>query len=56
MRGIDDRFLADLLDGELSFFLQQVLPLAHPRQIGALGSHSERWYHVHQEWERDRVK
>lgn len=28
-----------------------VLPLAHPRQIGALGSHSETWYNKHQNWE-----
>ncbi len=27
-----------------------VLPLAHPRQIGALGTHSERWYQNHQDW------
>lgn len=29
----------------------QVIPLAHPRQIGALGAHSERWYNMHHEWE-----
>ena len=29
----------------------KVLPLAHPRQIGGLGSHSSEWYKVHQEWE-----
>ena len=29
----------------------EVLPLAHPRQIGALGSHSERWHEAHQKWE-----
>ena len=28
-----------------------VLPLAHPRQIGALGAHSERWYITHRKWE-----
>lgn len=28
-----------------------VLPLAHPRQIGALGAHSEKWHRMHQEWE-----
>ncbi len=28
----------------------KVLPLAHPRQIGALGSHSDKWYMAHQEW------
>ena len=30
----------------------KILPLAHPRQIGALGSHSSDWYRLHQEWER----
>lgn len=25
--------------------------LAHPRQIGGLGSHSSEWYDAHQEWE-----
>ena len=29
-----------------------VLPLAHPRQIGALGAHSEKWNKLHQEWEK----
>ena len=29
----------------------KILPLAHPRQIGALGSHSSEWYDAHQEWE-----
>ena len=28
-----------------------VLPLAHPRQIGALGVHSEKWNKLHQKWE-----
>lgn len=30
----------------------KVLPLAHPRQIGALGAHSEKWNKLHQEWEK----
>lgn len=30
----------------------QVLPLAHPRQIGALGAHSEKWFRAHQAWEQ----
>lgn len=30
----------------------KVLPLAHPRQIGALGYHSQDWYNKHQEWEK----
>ena len=29
----------------------KVLPLAHPRQIGALGAHSERWHQMHKVWE-----
>ena len=29
----------------------QVLPLAHPRQIGALGAHSEKWFLMHKKWE-----
>ena len=29
----------------------KVLPLAHPRQIGALGAHSERWHQMHKAWE-----
>lgn len=29
----------------------KILPLAHPRQIGALGAHSDKWYKLHQEWE-----
>ena len=28
-----------------------VLPIAHPRQIGALGAHSEKWFQAHLEWE-----
>jgi hypothetical protein len=27
-----------------------VIALAHPRQIGALGSHSPKWYNLHQQW------
>ena len=32
----------------------KVLPLAHPRQIGALGAHSERWNIMHKDWENKR--
>ncbi len=32
----------------------KVLPLAHPRQIGALGAHSEKWCKAHHEWENSR--
>ena len=28
-----------------------ILPLAHPRQIGALGAHSEKWNNAHHKWE-----
>ena len=31
--------------------LFKVLPLAHPRQIGALGAHSEKWAGLHKQWE-----
>ncbi len=27
-----------------------LIPLAHPRQIGALGTHSEKWFAQHQAW------
>jgi hypothetical protein len=30
-----------------------VLPLAHPRQIGALGAHSEKWNIAHHKWENN---
>lgn len=29
----------------------KILPLAHPRQIGALGAHSEKWNQLHRKWE-----
>lgn len=29
----------------------KILPLAHPRQIGGLGSHSEGWFYEHKKWE-----
>lgn len=32
----------------------QVLPLAHPRQIGALGTHSEKWCAMHKRWQEQR--
>ena len=32
----------------------KVLPLAHPRQIGALGYHSKTWCEMHQKWEENR--
>lgn len=32
----------------------QVLPLAHPKIVGALGAHSKKWHLVHKEWEKSR--
>ena len=32
----------------------EVLPLAHPRQIGALGRYSKKWYFEHKMWEKKR--
>lgn len=34
----------------------KVLPLAHPRQIGALGAHNEKWNRLHLEWENNLLK
>ena len=31
-----------------------VLPLAHPRQIGALGAHNEKWFQCHLQWENNK--
>lgn len=33
----------------------KILPLAHPRQIGALGGYSVGWYNEHKKWE-DRIR
>ena len=30
----------------------RVLPLAHPRQIGALGAYSKKWHKAHEIWEQ----
>lgn len=37
---------------ELNGRTVMVLPLAHPRQIGALGAHSEKWNKMHRDWEK----
>ncbi|MBQ4100366.1 MAG: hypothetical protein IJC83_02335 [Oscillospiraceae bacterium] len=29
----------------------KILPLVHPRQIGALGTCNKRWFNIHKEWE-----
>ena len=41
------------LNGPSAKVLEQniLAPLAHPRQIGALGAHSEKWHRLHREWE-----
>ena len=31
----------------------KILPLAHPRQIGGLGSHSSEWLEAHNAWENN---
>ena len=41
-------------DIEINGKKMKVLPLAHPRQIGALGAHSENWHKAHQEWEKSK--
>lgn len=35
----------------INYKTYKVLPLAHPRQIGALGYHSAKWHKLHQKWE-----
>ena len=30
----------------------KVLPFAHPRQVGALGTYKKYWFNKHQEWEK----
>ena len=51
-------WIDDTWNGELNIWgadingkTYNILPLAHPRQIGALGAHSEKWYIFHQVWE-----
>lgn len=40
-------------EAEISGKTFRILPLAHPRQIGALGAHSEKWNLLHRKWERE---
>jgi hypothetical protein len=44
--GYGNRIKVTIADKEID-----ILPLAHPRQIGALGTHSEKWFLAHQQWE-----
>ena len=41
-------------DIEIKGQKMKVLPLAHPRQIGALGAHSENWHKAHLNWETNK--
>lgn len=34
----------------------KVLPLAHPRQVGGLGTHSEKWRDIHKNWEISKLE
>ena len=43
-------------DVEISGRIIKVLPLAHPRQIGALGFHSKAWHDIHKKWESEKSK
>ena len=38
-------------EAEVCGRLRKVIPLAHPRQIGALGAHSDKWFQMHADWE-----
>ncbi len=45
-----ERGYGRLLEMTIAGVKLQVLPLAHPRQASALGSHSERWRDAHAQW------
>ncbi len=36
-------------------FGKEVQTMAHPRQIGALGAHSEKWNQAHSYWEQQQT-
>jgi hypothetical protein len=40
---------------ELGGYVFNLLPLTHPRQIGALGSHSRDWFQRHAEWVAEQI-
>ena len=44
-----------LRDIELPGWKGRLLPLAHVRQIGALGAHSPKWFDAHRGWMRKAV-
>jgi hypothetical protein len=37
---------------ELPGWKGRLLPLAHVRQVGALGAHSRKWFEAHRDWMR----
>jgi hypothetical protein len=39
-----------LHDARIAGRSYHVLPLAHPRQVGALGAHSDMWFEAHKAW------
>lgn len=41
-------------DVSLDNYNIKVLPFAHPRQVGALGTYKKYWFNKHQEWEKSR--
>lgn len=46
-----DRYgYGELTEAVINGKCYKVLPLAHPRQIGGLGSYSSNWYDEHQKW------
>ncbi|MBK8939221.1 MAG: hypothetical protein IPM79_16750 [Polyangiaceae bacterium] len=50
--GDDPTSYGRLHDVTLAGRARQVLPLAHPRQVSALGTHSERWRALHEAWKQ----
>ncbi len=44
------------IDVKINEHKYAIIPLAHPRQIGALGTHSEKWYLLHKKWEEARSR
>ena len=41
-----------LVEAQVGSRRMQVLPLAHPRQVGRLGRSADKWYEVHEMWMR----
>ncbi|MBR3713812.1 MAG: hypothetical protein IKM98_11545 [Bacteroidales bacterium] len=49
---VDENCYGKAIEASINGRTIKVLPLTHPRQIGALGSHSEEWHQMHQNWEQ----